>query len=1156
MTTTPGTVGVLLPLRLETRFFPPEGDAGWTMRVRIVPDAPSLDRFQPVPTATELDAVEGLWRDTGGDLTTPEGIARWNSFAAVVGAARAAWLARTFPAVPAAFTIARPAATGEDLASSRVVGLPGTLELWAARGGGAPALLTTLTIDETRLSLDFPDPASGEPRWWTSFEEAVAVGLGAVVDLGPSPPDDLDVLYVVGLGDDDPADLLGDHRDAGELGVLALGTPTNAVDGEPAADLARDPETWRQLLLLTNPQAGTGAVSLALTGSATTLGPLPGGDASPAAVNHALVAALWPALWGHALSEVWGLDTQARELGAWAAANLVPEGPVPPIRIGDQPYGVLPLTPLSRVAPAPGDPPIEQALVALLATLRDHWVLAAEGAGTSEGAGTDRLLELVAHPPSSVGYAWRHFLPLELVHGLTWGFGTGVRWWATGQFWSRQSAAVTSLGAAPQRRYATLGWPQDLPIPLVVPDNVAAGVTIDGLLARLAAAAARLLATTAGQRELAQPWPDSLLYRLCVQSLVISGARVVAGGAGVATLLDPVSRPATTAARFASLGAQFVPTMLGDDEASGEYRRCASAIRTLAALTKDDVASVERAFRAALDAASHRLDPWIIGLAWRRLQALAAAPAAGPWRLGAYGWVDAPHPRTVEPFPPEFLHAPSDAQALTSALLRDRALNDPEAQRWQIDVDSASVRLADELAAEVRLGSHLGEVLGRAVERAVADPVAVAALRTRFPLRTEHAGRRVCDGQAVLAADPTSLGLDPPVLEALAALTEALDTYGDLLVADGVYQVMSGRPALAATSMDAAAGLAPPPSLDVLRTGRSGRAVATTVLVALPSVPGPTVLGATVSPAAVADPAVAAFLTATVGDPAGPAWRWTVDDGAGTSRSVTLSELGLEPIDTLGLSAAELVRAVQDEAGGGTVTPAGALDAYDRCRRLSDVLGHKPALPADVAVDAAPGGDSPVQADLVARYSDALAVAAAVRAELVGAPDDPACLVALRHARGAGASPRSPSTIPRRRPASSEPSPPSTSASPVPRRRLRPPASVPPSWPKPWPSWCLPEAACRCSAGWRRPPSPPSQPNRRRPAPPSCRTGWRWSLPSAWPWRGSRRTNSARPWRAEWGWTPGRTGPATPGRSRRPRSTTAAWWRRAGCWPCSGRRAP
>ena len=53
-------VGVLLPVRLETRFVAPRGPAGsWRLRVRIIPDAVAVTVHDPVPTTLELERHNG-----------------------------------------------------------------------------------------------------------------------------------------------------------------------------------------------------------------------------------------------------------------------------------------------------------------------------------------------------------------------------------------------------------------------------------------------------------------------------------------------------------------------------------------------------------------------------------------------------------------------------------------------------------------------------------------------------------------------------------------------------------------------------------------------------------------------------------------------------------------------------------------------------------------------------------------------------------------------------------------------------------------------------------------------------------------------------------------------------------------------------------------
>ena len=69
------------------------------------------------------------------------------------------------------------------------------------------------------------------------------IGLAADLD-SPGDPSDIDALYVTGLGDAQFARNFADQRDEGRLGLIAPGTPTNSVDGAPAATPARDPGSW------------------------------------------------------------------------------------------------------------------------------------------------------------------------------------------------------------------------------------------------------------------------------------------------------------------------------------------------------------------------------------------------------------------------------------------------------------------------------------------------------------------------------------------------------------------------------------------------------------------------------------------------------------------------------------------------------------------------------------------------------------------------------------------------------------------------------------------------------------------------------------------------------------------------------------------------
>jgi hypothetical protein len=297
---------------------------------------------------------------------------------------------------------------------------------------------------------------------------------------------------------------------------------------------------------------------------------------------------------------------------------------------------------------------------------------------------------------------------------------------------------------------------------------------------------------------------------------------------------------------------------------------------------------------------------------------------------------------------------------------------------------SGSIRLATQLADDVRAGSSIQEALGREIERRIGDPVAIAALRGSFPIRSEHAGRRVCDGQQVLAASPAALHLSAAQLQLLDPLRSAVDAYGDLLVLEGVFDVVSGRGEHAGTAMDAAAGLGAPPNLEALATRRHGRAVSTSVVVALPWVDMPGAVDEHSSPGRIADASVASFLDTVFGAASSPAWRWRVDN-QGAIQDVTLADLGLAPVDALGLGGAQLEATARLFAGAADDAPlvdAQGTDTHDRLRRLVDVLGSSPALPEHLADSGSRPDAEAIQLELVARYQQLRTVAESLLASL------------------------------------------------------------------------------------------------------------------------------------------------------------------------------
>ncbi len=1026
-------VAVLLPLRLETRFVRREEEGPWTLQLRVFPEEASLDREPGPPTPKEAEHTAAMWEACGGDLAGEVGKAAFGDLVGKVGGARAAWLARALPAGAAEGGVER-----SSRRFSRPGGLPPALQVWLARGG-APTLVDQLPLDREAIAAeadleqlydgvedhDAPPPET----WLNSFARAKIVGLATEIDLG-ADAEGIEAIYVIGLGEEEPAELLRGHADGGRLAVLAPGTPTNSVAGDPAAELGRDPELWwRRAQGSGYDQPAVRALDLALCGGAH-LGPLTGGDLDLGPAREALASALFPVLLGRALKDEWGAGVATWDLWRWARRSLAPEGAFPTIRVADQPYGVLPVTRLlprpgfadPRWVPHPADPPIEAGLVSALKELLPRWARAAEEDGNVVEADTERLLDLLGRTPVSAAWARRTVLAVDLLRALGFAYGANSLVERLERTWQEEVEEGDPPLRPPIRRLIPFGDATWLPVALFE------GASSAPVRRMLDATNGDLLASPDPQWYDNAPTP--LLARLVRHALVLTNAELSRAldpdlsRSWRPPLLPPIEAPERLAdlagmdlrgeglerdQRRVDAAEEGGPDITERADAAAEIGRVArgwEAVRdgaeALASAELDD-ATVDRGLRALLDSTSHRLDPWASGIAARRLRWLQSRGAR--WRLGAYGWVDAPGPAQGEELKPGptaagLLHAPSHPQALTAAILRDHAVRQHDTARWEIALDSEKVRTAEHLAGEVRAGVHVKEALGRLVEEIAGDPALVIKLRDAFKMRPEHEGRRVCDGEAAVRAAVCEPELLPAgvSVEKVKALQGVLDTYADLLVADGVFDVVNGRPDRAAEAMEAAAGLGPPSDLRVLRTPREGTALSTVALALLtdeaPADPA--------APGAIADPAFAALLERETGDAAAVAWRWDV-----AGKAVSLADLGLAPVDALTVPAGALAARLRKTADPswtpgapeGEQPPLREPPALATARRLAELLASQAGPPPtllDHKPEAAAATAAAAAQDLRTRVLALRAAAEALTEQLKTSPSAAAIAAAER----------------------------------------------------------------------------------------------------------------------------------------------------------------
>ncbi|MET0765450.1 MAG: hypothetical protein ABWY29_11330 [Blastococcus sp.] len=954
----------LLPVRLETVWWNPG-----SLRVRVYPDDLHLSGFEPALTPDEAAAGAAYWSAPG-----PEARQR---LAERIRPARAAWTLRaTRPGAPP--PVVRPDAADR---AATTLALPARWRFVGIVDGA-------IVVD--RLGRPVPDPLPldllrSEDGWAVDWFQALKSGMAIELNL-PDGLDHLDQLVVVGVrGDTAEAgaawlrDLLLGHAYGAGLDLLRSGTPTN--------NTARTRSGWSSRPTYPAPEDQPADGRRVADDLATALGLADAGflrdspgaeDPEPDAVA-ALSLLTWPTLGkGFAEASVTHLrladppvrqttDSARRWRGVrdHLAAHVRSRGPLPILRAGRQPYGVLPATSLSDWR-AERDRDVDALLVPWLRRLRNRWQSVLDVVPrVLPGQPVDQAaMEVLNRLPVSTGLAVRWMNgpgttvprtpldepPAQLgVPGLA---PDGVlRWTTNSDTWIDQGWGLDDATGVP------------LFVPLLMPGPA--------FLPRLLATADHLRAVQAflaGEQDAAaydSDWPvlrsdgepaprRSTLWELPPDSGLIEALLFLPNWAfmeGDEGDADPV-REALKATGEVD---QIVADVLDGISDPDRQDRIATAARWSGAL-----AEVEQALRAVaavpparlpellvevVDVYTHRLDAWITSLATRRLAELRRSGSAGI-RVGGYGWVeDVPPPRPREEVDLEgedspvlvsaqdgYIHAPSLQHAATAAVLRSGFLGHPGEGTFAVNLTSRRARTARWLLGGVRRGQSLGALLGYRFERALHDAgldTEVDNFRAAFPApvvpppdgdagddlwaRSAEAiaARNVVDGMALArSADPLAHAAEPDrVAPILAELVDALDAVGDLLLAESVHQLVGGSPLRAGLAADTLGrGGEVPDTFGVLRTPHRARALTHRVAAVLPAGPG-TPTGWPADPVAELAPEVEAWVARLLGPAAG--WTVTVrtreapDDGI----PVTADLLGLGALATvLDASSAEQAR--------------------------------------------------------------------------------------------------------------------------------------------------------------------------------------------------------------------------------------------------------
>lgn len=1168
--TGPDGTAVVLPV-LRVRIYPDDVSISTSdVGVSLV-EREAGERFWHNQSVGPLDDEERDREDKVPGTLEHRRRSAWEVLVRTVGAARAFYVARACDpdgvAVPD--RVNTPRMTRLLPENWVVVGMLDGGQVFAtsvqrtARDLPVSRSVTDLSSDDALLIKQ-----DSEIRWLTDFDSAVDVGMAVVVDLAtvedvasgvlPSVVTrGLDSLVVVGVSQargpaqqaDALAALLTSHASSDRAAFVATGTATNNLSDRPSGWSAQTDLSigYHQVVNAVAQEAFASEVPPLRGGSSdgeifeAALG-LPAGitagfdgAAGKGQVNaRNMSTALFPVTIGEVIGT---LNRPAAERydekKAFAVlSSVIPfardhcasfvrgRGPLPVLRIGKQPYGILPITAWNRWAPMPSEPPHLDKLGQILRALRPCWEQAARRVRglDADSANSALLGKILGHGPVPHPGAYR----VRAASGLARSFlnsiasvdavgadadpPSRIAVAVAGQPWAvrdvqiamyRELLAVTmgDLLRYGQLQHMSLSDDADpLTVPVAATNSKRIGwegpkdylrrlakahpadehrprdllfVLVEHALAR---AGELDIQTLLGKFDIAR-FNDVMVVAPEVATSGLSAASVVrqAYSAPIAHLADVgnfADDPAVAGASVAEFVGSVDPhvrqirfDMFALD--TGQVPGLDGTREAVSALAAEELTDAEytRLTGETLACAANRLDAWITSIAAQRLSTLRdgnptgvnvgtwgllvdvrpwpAAPIANPAEIPSHwpnlpvdevpaGWAETlaaggvEVPTVVKPDRQVgYVHAPSLTHAATAGVLRaaELAHRGDGSSLASIDLTSARVRAAREILQSMSNGQPFGALLGYRLERALAETRrdAITKLRKAFPQRrvdgafgTPASGNdavvpaEVVDGYEVLqnatqAAAEAGLVGDGTFLGAIEELQFIVDAVADVVVAEGVHTIASGRYAAAGALFKATSEALQPPELSVSAEPRNGTTVTNKIVI------GVAADGGTGGWAEGRRAVLAGAAERWARSVLGPAAAWAIE---GTTGTVSLATLGVSALDVLEETLIDQngVRAFDARFETG-FAPAG--DAYESLIELAGVAravlaNCRPLVPADVRnpetardytdapqrIDPVP---APVAADLErvrVHVGEALAdLAAAVTAVVAAASD-------------------------------------------------------------------------------------------------------------------------------------------------------------------------
>ena len=366
----------LLPVRLETRYT----EDGAALRIRIFPDDIHVDQLDRGLSEDEIAAGKTYWTAAAAGEEAAD--AAWTTLAATVHEDRAAWVAFALtptnleaweqggaPEFPKIEPRSRRAAVARLLPDRFVAIAEQSASRSSAIGAViAPEIVVGILADDGSKMVDVKGvKALPGGEWMFDYQLALEAGLAITLPL-QQPGARIDRLYVTGVraslapaeSADALEDLLHAHRFGRGLAFVPQGTPSNNTEKNRSAWQSRAEPT--RLPNPTDPPPAPGSNAQILAAAfgidAATFNGIAHSTEQRATARPGHETALWSPSWGTFLDRLAvpdGLDRSfvIPDEGREAARDFFRDsvrgrGPLPAIRVGNQPYGILPVSSLDE----------------------------------------------------------------------------------------------------------------------------------------------------------------------------------------------------------------------------------------------------------------------------------------------------------------------------------------------------------------------------------------------------------------------------------------------------------------------------------------------------------------------------------------------------------------------------------------------------------------------------------------------------------------------------------------------------------------------------------------------------------------------------------------------------------------------------------------